>query len=192
MTVAGESNGGVARSITDITYGGLSLISGSNASDTGSGQQNVGIWYRDDLTGATGNDIQVTWSGNVNGTGFVAYSLNGTNPGIGATGGGDGTTATITTTAADSLVIGAFVANANPAATAEAPQTQTFAAGIGSAEAATGHQFVSSIGPASATFAGGGSRPVVAIAEFTAAPVPEPSVAIFGLLGLASLARRRR
>lgn len=162
VSAGAEGRGGSA-TITSITFDGVELTQAATVADSAQASQFAAVWYLDSPAAALG-DIVVTWSGATNGCGVAAYSLIGTlsgPPSVVATN-DSGTSLSLTTTSDNTFVVASFVANGGPAVTVEDPLQLTIEGDIGSARGGFATTNIPDAGSVDVTFAGGGSRPVVA------------------------------
>ncbi len=176
--------------LTSVTFDGVAFTSAVNGSNS---IQNTTIYYLDATTAGgsfgTGNLV-------INGTGDNDYGvswmfLSGTADGVGATNSATSNSVGLTTTADNSLVVASHANNGSSGA-AQSPLTPLLNADVGSAGGGSGYAIVATAGAGTYSITGSTSRPVTVIAEFTAEPIPEPSVALLGGLGSLLLLRRRR
>jgi len=176
-----------------ITYNGVGLSLIPNTSDG----RNNGIWYLDNpYTGGSANlTFDMTAANVVNGIGFSVLSVSGTAPGYAANtvASGDSTSVTITTTAADSLVVTNYAANGGNNVTPPAGHTVLYGDGdIGSARGASSYINSVAAGPQTYTYTGGvpGSNDPRTSAAAFVVPAPAALPAGLALLGLVALRRR--
>jgi hypothetical protein len=130
----------------------------------------------------------------VNGTGTNDYGvswlfLSGTADGVGPTNISTTQSVSLTTVVNGSWVI-ASTANNNASGTPQSPLTALLNGDVGSAGGGSGYAEIATAGAGTYSFTDGTGRPVTVAAAF--APIPEPSAALLGALGLLALLRRRR
>lgn len=196
LTVSSEGNGG-SKSISTVTFNGQTMTQAAFGADSTS-QQITAIYFLD-ASVALG-DLVVTFSSTMNGMGGSLLALSGTKSGIGSFvgAGGAGLSANLTTTAANSFVVATNTNNNNAnttistpgTTTAQSPLTPLFNGFTGSNAGGSGYATVATAGAGTYSFTGATSRPATAVAAF--APIPEPSAALLGGLGMLCLLRRRR
>lgn len=208
VVVTGEHNfsGDLSGNTTNITYNGQALtkaievnpVAFSNVDPLGHGQTASDVWYLDSPGSFTGtNEIIVSFNGN--NWVATAIGLTGTLPGVSATASATKTsTVNLTTVAADSLVIATYGMGGNgntssSTVAANSPLTKLTGQVIGSSGWA-GHNIgtatVAIAGTAAYSFNNTNLDTTMTAVAF--APVPEPSSALLGGLGLLALLRRRR
>jgi hypothetical protein len=135
LTVSAEGSGN-PRTLT-ATYGGAPMNQAVQAVNP---NRNAYILYLDLTSPIGAGDLQLNFSGDVNGVGISLLALSGTAEGFGSIGTSTNNAATLATTAADSLIVAATAANGNTVTTANSPLAQLFSGQVGSAVGASGHQ----------------------------------------------------
>lgn len=207
VVVTGEHNfgGDLSGNTTNITYNGQALtkaievnpVAFSNVDPLGHGQTASDVWYLDSPGSFTGtNEIIVSFNGN--NWVATAIGLTGTLPGVSATASATKTsTVNFTTVAADSLVIATYGMGGNgntSSSTVAANSPLTILTGQVIGNNWAGHNIgtatVAIAGTAAYSFNNTNLDTTMTAVAF--APVPEPSSALLGGLGLLALLRRRR
>ena len=185
---AASSSGLFTTGITGITYNGVAMTMATRGNTTASGGRATGIYFIDNASMSGTGDIVVTFSQTTfttNGFQIGAFALSGTATGFDAGSssngtGGNGVSATINVAQA-----GSFVAAVNSYGSFNPSAGMTE---LGGADPLTrASQLNVAAGSFTATFTGGN---VTSVASF--APIPEPSAALLGGLGMLALLRRRR
>ncbi len=126
------------------SYGGVAMTQVVQAVNP---NRNAYVFYRDLNSPIGAGNVQLTFSGTVNGVGVSLLSLSGTAPGVGAFSSNTGVSTSLTTTGNDSLVVAASSANSTASATvAQSPLTSLLTGFTGSASGASGYQQVATSG----------------------------------------------
>ena len=173
--------------ISSITYAGTALT----LAGTGGGNRS-NLWYVD-LSGKTlvGTDFVLTFSGTNTGYGFGAYALSGTAEGVSSTAVTSTTTLTANPPTAGEFLIASY--SRNNAIAAGGDLTELFDQGLESTyQAASLYKQLTASGSQDYSVTGMNGTGATVAATFEAAPIPEPSAALLGGIGLLMLMRRKR
>lgn len=188
------SRGGSATNLLfgSVTYNGSAM---SVAATGPASRDAIGIFYLDNPSAAGDLVINLTGTTGLN-VAVSLISLDGTAAGVGPTNSASGLSASLTTTADNSLIVGAAITSAAGGLTIT-PQSPMVAVQSGAssttsyAAAGSGYYELATAGSFSASFsASGGTQQSTVLAAF--APIPEPSAAFLVSFGMLVLLRRRR
>ena len=191
---------------TSVTYGGVALT----LADSDGANGRASIYYLDDLSASfTGTNFVITYGAaeTQNGVGFGAYVLGGTAAGFADSfTSGSATTVNVTTTTSGEFVITSFARNnvdfvqgaaSGDGLGAQSPLTELFRTsnpGIGETtwSAASAYALLGAANTYPLTYYENNATGRIIAVTFEAAPIPEPSTALLGSLGLLAILRRRR
>jgi len=195
VTLGGEGTSSAA-DWSSVTFNSVSMTEAARQGESVGGSNfQSGIYYLDDLSGVSGTDDLTVSASTLNSRGFAAtaYVLSGAAAGHGASGNSNGSSTSLTTTAADSWVLAHATVSGTTVPSAQSPLTAGDGftwdySGSADESIGTGYQMVSSSGTALTPSFDVGATTVAA--EFV---VPEPSsFLLLGSLGGLFLLRRRR
>lgn len=190
VTVSGRGATAGSTSVSSMSFNSTALSAAIQ-------QQNerivTAVYYVD--SALANGALEINFSQNVYAIGVSVLALSGTDTGVGPTVGVNNLSGTLTTTTDGSLAIAAAhyfrAASDGTTVTPNSPMTSLLATPLYFAGAGAGYYEVPTAGDFNYSFtASGGSLATTAAVAF--APIPEPSTALLGGLGLLALLRRRR